>query len=155
MENLGDFKDYIEDQETIDILEKSIKQYVDTYIINKNLNENSFDPCYNEKKINILYNLKHKNPKQLAIINSKNIQEIKKIPLFMPWELNPDAYKQELEKQRIRKFKEQHMAVSTEYKCSKCGHNETRISLVQTRSADEGATLYCVCVHCGKTWKYS
>lgn len=38
-------------------------------------------------------------------------------------------------------------------KCSRCGSNEVSFEFCQTRSADEGTTVYCCCLACSKRWK--
>ena len=39
--------------------------------------------------------------------------------------------------------------------CSKCKSNNTDYSLMQTRSGDEGSTIFAFCKNCGKRWKFS
>lgn len=41
----------------------------------------------------------------------------------------------------------------TQILCGKCGHNEATFLQMQTRSADEGSTLFYTCVKCGYKWK--
>jgi DNA-directed RNA polymerase subunit M/transcription elongation factor TFIIS len=38
-------------------------------------------------------------------------------------------------------------------KCSKCGSNNVSFEFSQTRSADEGTTVFCFCTKCAKRWK--
>ena len=42
---------------------------------------------------------------------------------------------------------------NTGLRCTKCGSNEILQQLLQTRSADEGSTIYCHCTKCSKRWK--
>jgi DNA-directed RNA polymerase subunit M/transcription elongation factor TFIIS len=37
--------------------------------------------------------------------------------------------------------------------CAKCGGTEVALEFSQTRSADEGTTLFCLCTQCGKRWR--
>ena len=37
-------------------------------------------------------------------------------------------------------------------RCKRCGSNEVSYEFLQTRSADEGTTIFCTC-RCGKRWK--
>lgn len=37
-------------------------------------------------------------------------------------------------------------------KCQRCGSNEIRWEEKQTRSADEGATVFCTCLACKNRW---
>jgi len=38
-------------------------------------------------------------------------------------------------------------------RCSKCMSSDITFDFLQTRSADEGTTVYCTCTACGKRWK--
>ena len=38
-------------------------------------------------------------------------------------------------------------------RCQRCGSSDISVNLMQTRSADEGSTIYCTCAVCGKRWK--
>ena len=38
-------------------------------------------------------------------------------------------------------------------RCAKCHSSEIAFDFLQTRSADEGTTVYCNCTACGKRWK--
>ena len=40
---------------------------------------------------------------------------------------------------------------SSIYKCA-CGSNNVITREAQTRSADEGSTIFCVCNKCGRSW---
>jgi DNA-directed RNA polymerase subunit M/transcription elongation factor TFIIS len=38
-------------------------------------------------------------------------------------------------------------------RCGRCGSNDISNDFLQTRSADEGTTVFCLCKGCGKRWK--
>lgn len=38
-------------------------------------------------------------------------------------------------------------------RCKKCGSNDVANEFLQTRSADEGTTIFCTCLSCKKRWK--
>jgi hypothetical protein len=38
-------------------------------------------------------------------------------------------------------------------RCAKCRSSDISFDFLQTRSADEGTTVYCTCTVCGKRWK--
>lgn len=40
-------------------------------------------------------------------------------------------------------------------RCRKCGDNQVTIQQKQTRSADEGMTVFCTCEQCGFQWRMS
>ena len=37
--------------------------------------------------------------------------------------------------------------------CGKCRSTDISFDFLQTRSADEGTTVYCTCTKCGKRWR--
>jgi transcription elongation factor S-II len=39
------------------------------------------------------------------------------------------------------------------FTCKKCHNNECTYYEMQTRSADESATIFVTCLKCGKNWK--
>jgi DNA-directed RNA polymerase subunit M/transcription elongation factor TFIIS len=42
---------------------------------------------------------------------------------------------------------------NTGLRCKKCGSNDITHDFLQTRSADEGTTIFCTCTNCKKRWK--
>lgn len=42
---------------------------------------------------------------------------------------------------------------SSGVRCSKCKSTEIRFEIAQTRSADEGSTVFCLCMQCQKRWR--
>lgn len=44
---------------------------------------------------------------------------------------------------------------TNQFRCGKCGKNETTYYQLQTRSADEPMTTFVTCVNCGNRWKFS
>ena len=38
-------------------------------------------------------------------------------------------------------------------RCTKCRSSDISFDFLQTRSADEGTTVYCTCISCGTRWK--
>ena len=38
-------------------------------------------------------------------------------------------------------------------KCARCGSTDVSFEFCQTRSADEGTTVFCYCTQCSKRWK--
>lgn len=45
------------------------------------------------------------------------------------------------------------LAGSSGVRCSKCKSTEIRFEIAQTRSADEGSTVFCLCMQCQKRWR--
>lgn len=46
-------------------------------------------------------------------------------------------------------------AMTSEFRCNRCGHRETSYYQMQTRSGDEPMTLFVECCNCGNRWKMS
>jgi DNA-directed RNA polymerase subunit M/transcription elongation factor TFIIS len=64
-------------------------------------------------------------------------------------DLNPDANvseRDEIQRRRDQKIEEK---VSKQYRCRKCGHDETIPLQYQSRALDEGGSLSIRCVKCG------
>lgn len=75
--------------------------------------------------------------------------------LASPAEKNPERWKK---LQEMRNAEEQYLYAkpqrgSTLYKCAKCKDRNTAVTQVQTRSADEPATIFIYCLSCGYQWK--
>lgn len=45
------------------------------------------------------------------------------------------------------------MEEKTQIVCEKCGHDEATVHQMQTRSADEGSTIFYTCTKCAHKWK--
>jgi DNA-directed RNA polymerase subunit M/transcription elongation factor TFIIS len=43
--------------------------------------------------------------------------------------------------------------ISTDYVCSACGKNQTKVRLVQDRASDEPQSVYVYCVNCPHRWR--
>lgn len=70
-----------------------------------------------------------------------------------PSELNPHINKDIIEQLKIRGEQVVKIKYSTMYKCDKCGAKKAKEREIQTRSLDEGKTLFIECVQCGHTWR--
>ena len=51
--------------------------------------------------------------------------------------------------------RESYLAVSTLFECPKCSATRSTYRQLQTRSGDEGSTLFVHCLECGADWKES
>lgn len=51
------------------------------------------------------------------------------------------------------KFEEEEQSTHSELICSRCHSRSIGIQQQQTRSADEGMTVFCTCKQCGLRWK--
>lgn len=67
------------------------------------------------------------------------------------WKETIDAYMKKYENAYERKD----VAVSSLFRCGKCKKKECTYYSMQTRSADEGETVFVKCLNCGNAWKMS
>jgi len=80
-------------------------------------------------------------------------ETLNNIGKFTILELNPiinEAYKIQL---KFRENQEIKMKHSKMYTCKRCGEKKTREYEIQTRSGDEGGTLFVECIICHFVWR--
>jgi transcription elongation factor S-II len=71
-------------------------------------------------------------------------------------EMNPHHWKTLIEqkvKRDANKFNKKIQASTDMFTCKKCHSKECTYYELQTRSADEPATIFVTCLSCGKNWK--
>ena len=71
-------------------------------------------------------------------------------------EMNPDHWRTLIEqkvKRDANKFNKKVQASTDMFTCKKCRSKECTYYELQTRSADEPATIFVTCLTCGKNWK--
>jgi len=71
-------------------------------------------------------------------------------------EMNPTHWKTRIEqkvKRDANKFNKKVQASTDMFTCKKCRSKECTYYELQTRSADEPATIFVTCLDCGKNWK--
>jgi len=71
-------------------------------------------------------------------------------------ELHPEYHnelREQIKKKEKVQFEKRETVGSTQYKCGKCGQRDVSIAAAQTRSADEGITLFISCNNCPNHWK--
>tara|TARA_Y100000591_G_scaffold319935_1_gene332626 strand:+ start:28377 stop:28841 length:465 start_codon:yes stop_codon:yes gene_type:complete len=69
-------------------------------------------------------------------------------------DIEPDKYKQILEKRELEEYRRNNQATSDAFKCKKCGERRCQVTQKQTRSGDEPATTYVECMECGYMFKF-
>ena len=71
-------------------------------------------------------------------------------------EINPEQWKEWIDKKMQRdasKFNDNIQASTNMYTCKKCRSTRCTYYEMQTRSADEAATIFVTCLDCGKHWR--
>jgi transcription elongation factor S-II len=71
-------------------------------------------------------------------------------------EMNPEHWKELIDKKMKRdanKYNNNAQASTDMFTCRKCKSKRCTYYELQTRSADEPATIFVTCLDCGKNWK--
>ena len=144
-------------------IEKSIYNYVIEISKERNIQRVWSNPIftniYRSKILSIYSNLKENsyinNTQLLKNIIDKNIkpEDVGKLSVY---DIYPDNWKELLNIKSKRdkiKYELKPEAMTTLFKCRKCGSRETSYYEVQTRSADEPMTQFITCLSCNNRWK--
>jgi len=157
-ENVCDRLDAILDDKTIATnMEKGIYNYAikeaNTKKIIKKWDNPYFAILYIDRLRSIYFNIK--NPELLQQIKNKDITP-QTVAFMTHQELNPEHWKELIDKKIKRdanKFTMNIQASTDMFTCKKCRSKKCTYYELQTRSADEPATIFVTCLDCGKNWK--
>jgi DNA-directed RNA polymerase subunit M/transcription elongation factor TFIIS len=149
---------FINDIEKSIKIELSIFEYSLLYCINNNIEQTFLKSIYDDKILNILENLdpksKLKNKTLLSNILYGHIDS-SHVGFLSPNQIDPEKWVDIIKKKEYREWRENNISYSDAYKCSKCGQRKSKVSLAQTRSADEPMTIFVSCLVCYNTFKFS
>lgn len=113
----------------------------------------AFTQLYMDRLRTIYVNLKNKELLNLVISGEVLPQNL----AFMTHqEMNPERWKEAIDmkiKRNESKYNTKMEASTDMFKCRKCKSNRCTYYELQTRSADEPATVFITCLDCGKHWK--
>ena len=112
-----------------------------------------FTSIYVDRMRSIYMNLK--NDVFLKQIQSGEIDP-KNIGFMTHQEFNPEKWRDLIEKKMKRdasKYNDNIQASTNMYTCRKCKSTRCTTYEMQTRSADEPATIFVTCLDCGKHWR--
>lgn len=147
----------IEDENKSINLEKGVFNYAIKEANNKKLikkwDNPSFVQVYLDHLRSIYINLK--NPMIVEKIKTDEILP-QTLAFMTHQEMNPTHWKEQLElkaKRDIAKFTNNIKASTDMFTCKKCKSKKCTYYELQTRSADEPATIFVTCLDCGKNWK--
>jgi len=146
------------DDETLAInLEKGIFNYAikeaNSHKIVKKWENSAFSQLYVDRLRSIYINLK--NDELLQSIKQKEISP-QTVAFMTHQEFDPTHWKPLIEKKIKRdasKFTTNIEASTDMFTCKKCKSKKCTYYELQTRSADEPATIFVTCLDCGKHWK--
>ncbi len=157
------FTKLIEDKEKSIVIENSIfKKSCELSIdrkIMKKWDNPIFKKIYVNKARSIYINI-HPNSyiKNTAII--KKIKDGKidldNIAFMSPFQLYPEHWKQFLDEKYKREkvmYEDMEEAMTDQFKCGRCKSRKCTYYELQTRSADEGMTIFITCLNCGNRWR--
>jgi len=134
------------------IFNYAIKEASNRKIVKKWENR-AFAQIYIDKLRTIYMNLK--NPDLLQQIKNAEITS-QSVAFMTHQELNPTRWKTLIDqkiKRDASKFTTNIQASTDMFTCKKCKSNKCTYYELQTRSADEPATIFVTCLDCGKHWK--
>jgi len=154
---------YINNLTKSKIIEKSIYNYIIDISKKKNINRYwsnvVFKNLYLSKIRSLYVNINKdsyvKNENFLKRILSNDI-DIKTISYLEIYDIYPENWKYLIElrtKQDKIKYEIKPEAMTTLFKCRKCGSRSTSYYEVQTRAADEPMTQFITCLDCNTRWK--
>jgi len=133
-------------------IEKGIFEFSLLHVTTHGLEYKTVTSIYHDKEYDIIYNLK--DPTNTNLL--KSIKEGHIIPyaiaFLSPQQLNPDRWKDLLEKKMFRQEAENNMATTDRYRCRKCGERKAKVTELQIRSADEPCSLFITCLICYNTF---
>jgi transcription elongation factor S-II len=112
-----------------------------------------FTQIYVDRLRSIYFNLK--NPHLLEAVRSGEIQP-QQVAFMTHQEFNPERWKDLIEKKTKRDaslYTDNLQASTDMFTCRKCKSKRCTYYELQTRSADEPATIFVTCLDCGKNWK--
>ena len=116
--------------------------------------ENPHFVClYKDRLRSIYMNLKNDN--FLKQIQNGDILP-QNVAFMTHQEFNPERWRVLIEKKMKRdasKYDDNIQASTNMYTCRKCKSNRCTYYEMQTRSADEPATIFVTCLDCGKHWR--
>lgn len=116
--------------------------------------ENPHFVClYKDRLRSIYMNLKNDN--FLKQIQNGDILP-QNVAFMTHQEFNPERWRVLIEKKMKRdasKYDDNTQASTNMYTCRKCKSNRCTYYEMQTRSADEPATIFVTCLDCGKHWR--
>jgi transcription elongation factor S-II len=150
-------QELIDDDTTSINLEKGVFNYAIKESNNRKIIKKWDNPyfcqIYLDRLRSIYINLK--NPEFIVQLKSGDIKP-ENIAFMTHQEMNPSHWKELIEKKIKRdsnKYSNTMQATTDMFTCKKCKSKRCNHYELQTRSADEPATIFITCLDCGKNWK--
>ena len=96
-----------------------------------------------------------KNEKLIKLVSNGEMKA-HEIAFMTHQEMNPEAWRKLIDekiKRDANKYSNNTQASTDMFTCKKCRGKRCTYYELQTRSADEPATIFVTCLDCGKNWK--
>jgi transcription elongation factor S-II len=152
------FKVFVVDEKTSLNLEKGVYNYAIKEATSKKIIKKWENPyfaqIYLDRLRSIYLNLKN-NAELVSQIKSREITP-QNLAFMTHQEMNPAHWSKLIEdkmKRDANKFNTNVQASTDMFTCKKCKSKKCTFYEMQTRSADEPATIFITCIDCGKNWK--
>ena len=163
LKNINILNDIINNNELTNTIETSIYNFTCETSKNRKTpirwDNPMFKKIYLNKSRSLFSNLKQnsyiKNTNLINNINDSNF-DIENIAFMNSQQLFPEHWKKMLDaKYKKDKFTydSKPEAMTDQFKCGRCKKRECSYYEMQTRSADEGMTIFITCINCGNRWK--
>ena len=144
-------------------IEKSIYDYTKEISKKRNIlplwTNDVFKKIYINKSISLYTNIDKtsyiKNDSLMDKINKKQIN-IDNLAFMSFQQLFPNHWKEMLDEKYKREklmYEDKPESMTDQFKCGRCKQRKCTYYELQTRSADEGMTLFITCIICGNRWR--
>ena len=150
-------KDIIADEKNAINLEKGVYNYAIKEANNKKIIKKWENPYFAQLYIDRLRTI-YLNLKNADLLSQLNNGEIvpQNVAFMTHQEMNPQHWRCMIElkiKRDANKYTNNVQASTDMFTCKKCRGKRCTYYELQTRSADEPATIFVTCLDCGKNWK--
>ena len=162
LKNIGVFSSLLNNENAKQI-EQSIYEYTKKISKKRNIlplwNNDVFKKIYLNKSISLFSNIdinSYINNNSLITKIKKNQIDISKIAFMSYQELFPEHSKQFLDEKFKREklmYEDTQESMTDQFKCGRCKQRKCTYYELQTRSADEGMTIFITCLNCGWRWR--
>jgi len=144
-------------------IEKSIYEYTKKISKKRNIlplwTNDVFKKIYINKSISLYTNIDKtsyiKNDSLIDKINKKQLN-IDQLAFMSFQQLFPKHWKEMLDEKYKREklmYEDKQESMTDQFKCGRCKQRKCTYYELQTRSADEGMTIFITCIICGNRWR--
>jgi DNA-directed RNA polymerase subunit M/transcription elongation factor TFIIS len=154
-EYVNKINEYINNIDKSTLIEKSIFEFALIHTFMNNFLPKFVISVYEDKINDIIKNIDgdkkiNNNTLKQAIIVGDIKPEL--VAFLSPQQMHPERWATTLNIKKYREDKENNIATTDLYKCRKCGERKSKISQMQTRSADEPVSTFVTCLVCYNTF---